>query len=58
MFHAGTKQDGDALVTAGGRVIGVTATADTLDEAIKDAYAAVDKISFKDAHYRKDIGIK
>ena len=58
VFHAGTKQDGDALVTAGGRVIGVTATADTLDEAIKDAYAAVDKISFKDAHYRKDIGIK
>ena len=58
VFHAGTKKDGGKLVTAGGRVLGVTATAPDLDSAIRDAYAAVEKISFKDAHYRKDIGIK
>lgn len=58
VFHAGTKSDGEKFVTAGGRVIGVTAAAHDLDSAIRDAYAAVKKISFKDAHYRKDIGVK
>lgn len=58
VFHAGTKQDGGKFVTAGGRVLGVTATADNLDEAIKRAYEGVKKVSFKDMHYRTDIGIK
>ncbi len=58
VFHAGTKKDGDKIVTSGGRVIGVTATGKDLDAAIKDAYNAVFKIRFTDAHYRKDIGIK
>lgn len=58
VFHAGTKLEGDKPVTSGGRVIGVTAKSDNLDSAIKEAYRAVDMISFKDAHYRKDIGIK
>lgn len=56
VFHAGTKRDGDKLLTAGGRVLGVTALADTLPEALKAAYAAAEKISFKDMHMRHDIG--
>lgn len=56
VFHAGTKWDGDKLLTAGGRVLGVTALADTLPEALKAAYAAAEKISFKDMHMRHDIG--
>lgn len=59
VFHAGTKiDDAGDVITSGGRVIGVTAASDNLDAAIKDAYNAVAKINFKDAHYRKDIGIK
>lgn len=58
VFHAGTKIADGNIVTAGGRVIGVTAVAENLDSAIEKAYDAVKKISFKDAHYRKDIGIK
>lgn len=58
VFHAGTKQEGDAIVTAGGRVLGVTAVDTGLDSAIRRAYDAVGKVSFQDAHYRRDIGIK
>lgn len=58
VFHAGTKLDGDTYLTSGGRVLGVTATADTLSDAIAAAYAGVEKISFTDVHYRKDIGKK
>ena len=53
-----TKKENNKFITSGGRVLGVTATAESLDEAIRDAYDAVAKISFKDAHYRRDIGIK
>ena len=56
IFHAGTKRQGDALVTAGGRVLGVTATADTLPEAIEKAYRAAEKISFPGRMMRRDIG--
>ena len=58
VFHAGTAFKDGKIVTSGGRVIGVAATGENLDAAIKDAYKAVKKISFKDAHYRTDIGIK
>lgn len=58
VFHAGTKKDGEKFLTAGGRVLGVTAVSKDLDTAIRDAYQAVDRISFQDMHYRKDIGIK
>ena len=58
IFHAGTKADGDNILTSGGRVLGVTAVVSNLDDAIKTAYGYVDLISFKDMHYRKDIGIK
>lgn len=56
VFHAATKYDSDQLVTAGGRVLNVTATGDTLDEAIEKAYNAVELIHFDGMHYRKDIG--
>ena len=57
VYHAGTKKNENGeTVTAGGRVLGVTACAPTLQEAIEKAYAAADKISFTDRHLRRDIG--
>ena len=57
VFHAGTKKsDSGEILTAGGRVLGVTATAPSLEEAIAKAYAAVKPISFQDMHFRTDIG--
>lgn len=56
VFHAGTTLKGDQLVTNGGRVLNVTATGLTLDEALAKAYAAVDLINFEGKHYRTDIG--
>lgn len=58
VFHAGTKLSGGNFLTSGGRVLGVTAVAPTLEAARAKAYEGVGRISFKDAHYRKDIGIK
>ncbi|MBR7110481.1 MAG: phosphoribosylamine--glycine ligase [Clostridia bacterium] len=56
VFVAGAKLDGDKLLTSGGRVLGVTAIADTLTDAIKKSYEKVEKISFGNAYYRHDIG--
>ncbi len=56
VYHAGTKLVDGKFITAGGRVLGVTATGKTLDEALSRAYAGVEKIHFTDVHYRKDIG--
>ena len=56
VYHAGTKLVDGKFVTAGGRVLGVTATGKTLDEALNRAYAGVEKIHFTDVHYRHDIG--
>ena len=58
VFHAGTKLESGKYYTAGGRVLGVTAVADSIDNARQKAYAAVDKISFEGMQYRRDIGIK
>lgn len=58
VFHAGTKLVEGKLVTAGGRVLGVTALGEDIGQAREKAYAAVNKIHFKNAHYRRDIGIK
>lgn len=58
VFHAGTEQKNDKIITAGGRVLGVTAWADKLPEAIEKAYEAVNKIQFENQYYRKDIGKK
>ena len=56
VFHAGTKLVDGQCVTAGGRVLGVTALADTLRGALDAAYADAEKISFTDMHMRHDIG--
>jgi phosphoribosylamine--glycine ligase len=58
VFQAGTKRDGENLVTAGGRVLGVAATGVDLESSIAAAYAAVNKIHFTDMHFRKDIGYR
>jgi len=57
-FHAGTKKEGDRIVTAGGRVLGVTALGADLKQSIDRAYAAVEGIHFEGMRYRKDIGAK
>jgi phosphoribosylamine--glycine ligase len=56
VFHAGTAARAGQLVTAGGRVLGVTAVAEDLDRAIATVYAAVGEIAFDGMHYRTDIG--
>ena len=58
VYHAGTVLKDGKYYTNGGRVIGVTATGPSLDEAIKKAYDGVAKIDFKNKHFRHDIGIK
>lgn len=58
VFHAGTKRVGDDIVTAGGRVLGVTARGRDLRDSIDRAYRAVDQIHFDGMQYRRDIGVK
>jgi len=58
VFHAGTTKRDDAYFTAGGRVLGVTARAASLETAVERAYEAVAKISFGGAYYRKDIAAR
>jgi phosphoribosylamine--glycine ligase len=58
VYVAGAKLDNGVLKTAGGRVLGAVATADNLEKAIENAYKVVDKITFENAYYRKDIGKK
>ncbi len=56
VFHAGTQSAGDRVVTNGGRVLGVTAWSKDISSAREAAYAAVEKIRFDSAQYRRDIG--
>ena len=56
VFHAGTAIDGDTAVTAGGRVLCVVGLGDTVADAADGAYAAVAKLDWQDAYYRRDIG--
>ncbi|MBN2200278.1 MAG: phosphoribosylamine--glycine ligase [Candidatus Aminicenantes bacterium] len=56
VFHAGTKLDGDRLLTNGGRVLSVCASEETLADTMRRIYSAVQMISFEGMHYRKDIG--
>jgi phosphoribosylamine--glycine ligase len=58
VFHAGTAKAGNELVTNGGRVLGVTALGADLRDARNNAYAAVEKIHFEGAHFRRDIAAK
>ncbi|HPN04452.1 MAG TPA: phosphoribosylamine--glycine ligase [Hyphomonadaceae bacterium] len=55
VFHSGTKQEGEAILANGGRVLTVTATAPTLQDAVTQAYKAVDTIDWKDGFSRRDI---
>jgi phosphoribosylamine--glycine ligase len=55
-FHAGTRRDGETLVSSGGRVLGLTAGGPSLEAALSASYAAVARIHFDGMHYRKDIG--
>ncbi len=56
VYHAGTRREGVAYLTAGGRVLGVTAVGDDRADALTKAYEAVERIRFDGCHYRKDIG--
>ena len=58
VYHAGTTLKDGKVVTSGGRVLGITATAPTLDEALKKAYAASEKVYFENKYQRSDIGKK
>ncbi len=58
VFHAGTAWENGNIVTNGGRVLGVTALGDTIQEAINQAYKAVSTIAWEGAYHRKDIGDK
>ena len=56
VFQAGTSLSENGIVTSGGRVLGVSALGDSLEESIETAYRELDKISFTDSYFRKDIG--
>ncbi len=56
VFHAGTAQESGKVVTAGGRVLGVSALGESLSAALDAAYGAIDAIEFEGMHYRRDIG--
>ena len=58
VYHAGTKKQDGRFLTAGGRVLGVTGLGETLPQALEKAYGAVREITFKNVHYRTDIGKK
>lgn len=58
VFHAGTARRGNDFVTNGGRVLGVTARGPDVAEAVRRAYAAVNRIHFEGMHYRRDIGYR
>ena len=58
IFHAGTRFEGNRIVTSGGRVLGVTSSGDTIERSLDRAYRAVDSISQDGLVYRKDIGAK
>src|SRR5207245_855317 len=55
VLHAGTKRVGEAIVTSGGRVLGVTAAGPSIDAALSSAYKAAARIPFDGMHYRQDI---
>jgi phosphoribosylamine--glycine ligase len=58
VFHAGTRRDGEHLLTSGGRVLGITARGTDLDSARSRAYSGLGRIHWNGMHYRKDIGLR
>jgi phosphoribosylamine--glycine ligase len=57
IFHAGTRRENGEVVTAGGRVLAVTALGDTVEAARERAYEAVSQIHFEGCHFRRDIAL-
>ncbi|HLD92739.1 MAG TPA: phosphoribosylamine--glycine ligase [Anaerolineales bacterium] len=55
-FHAGTRAEGRKIITSGGRALGLTGWADTLDAAVKQVYTSINQVSFDGMQYRRDIG--
>ena len=55
-FHAGTKQEGDKVVTNGGRVIAITSFGETMKEALQKSFANAEQIKYEGKYYRSDIG--
>ena len=58
IFHAGTKNANGAIISSGGRVLGVTALGNSLKESVDNAYIGVNKINFQNKYFRKDIAKK
>jgi phosphoribosylamine--glycine ligase len=56
VLHAGTRTEGERVLSNGGRVLGVTASADSLNGALQKVYDAAEKVRFEGSHYRRDIG--
>ncbi|HHU26466.1 MAG TPA: phosphoribosylamine--glycine ligase, partial [Bacteroidales bacterium] len=56
VFHAGTKEADDGVVTSGGRVLAVTSLGDTMEEALEASYRSIEKIRFEKRYFRRDIG--
>ncbi len=56
VFHAGTKLDGDRLLTDGGRVLGVTSVGKDVNAAIETVYSCIEAINFPGKYYRRDVG--
>ena len=56
VFHAGTKQDGNKVLTSGGRVFAVTSFGKSIEEAVKKSFTNAEKIKYDKKYYRKDIG--
>jgi phosphoribosylamine--glycine ligase len=56
VFHAGTKMQGNDMVTSGGRVMAITSFGDSIQDALSKSYRNIDKIHFDQMNYRKDIG--
>ena len=56
IFHGGTQQQGNNIVTNGGRVLTVTSYGNSIQDAVKNSISTLEKISFADMYYRKDIG--
>jgi phosphoribosylamine--glycine ligase len=56
LFHAGTKKEGDKVVTSGGRVIAVSSWGSSMKEALKASYRNAGLINFEGSYYRSDIG--
>lgn len=58
IFHSGTKEENNKIITSGGRVLGITAVCNSLEESLKTVYSEIPKIKFQNMYFRKDIGQK